>query len=38
MNAQLNAVFSKEGSPKRKKRGFTTFSINVVNPLFLSTS
>ena len=33
MNAQLNAAFSKEGSSKRK-RGFTTFSINEVNPLF----
>lgn len=39
MNAQLNAAFSKEGSSKRKKkRGFTTFSINEVNPLFLSIS
>ena len=38
MNAQLNAAFSKEGSSKSKKRGFTTFSINEVNPLFLSIS
>ena len=38
MNAQLNAAFSKEGSSKRKKRGFTTFSINEVNTLFLSIS